>query len=73
MSEKRLINIDELSEYLSTPVGTLYQWISQKRIPYVKLGRSVRFDLEEINQWLKENSHAPTLLTCHYNVCIITL
>ena len=53
---KRLMNIKELSEYLGTPVGTLYQWVSQRRIPFVKLGRSTRFDIEKIQKWINENS-----------------
>lgn len=59
MFEKRLLTIAELSEFLRTPIGTIYHWISQKRIPYVKLGRSVRFDPEQVNLWVKENSQKP--------------
>ena len=56
VSSKRLFNIRQLSEYLGTPVGTLYQWVSQRKIPFVKLGRSTRFDMEKIREWIEQNS-----------------
>ena len=52
--EKRFLRIEELSKYMGTPVATLYTWTHQKKIPHLKMGRSVRFDLREIEAWLKE-------------------
>ena len=52
--EKRFLRIEELSEYMGTPVATLYTWTHQKKIPHLKMGRSVRFDLREIETWLNE-------------------
>ncbi|MDE2217764.1 MAG: helix-turn-helix domain-containing protein [Planctomycetota bacterium] len=49
---KRYANIKEVSEYTSLPVKTLYEWASQGRIPSLKLGRRVLFDLEDINRLL---------------------
>jgi excisionase family DNA binding protein len=59
MLQKRFIGIKELSEYLDTPVGTLYVWICQKKIPYYKIGRNVKFDLEKIEDWLKKKEVKP--------------
>ena len=53
---KRLININELSEYLGLSISTIYSWVSQRRIPFVKCGRLTKFDLERINDWIKESS-----------------
>jgi len=39
---KLLINVKQLSESTGLSVFTLYSWINQKRIPYVKVGRLVR-------------------------------
>ena len=41
---KILIDVKQLSESTGLSVFTLYSWINQKRIPYVKVGRIVRFD-----------------------------
>ena len=51
--EKKFLRVEELSAYMGTPVATLYTWTHQKKIPHLKVGRSVRFDRDEINLWLK--------------------
>jgi excisionase family DNA binding protein len=50
----KLMTIDELSAYLNVKPKTLYDWTYKKQIPYLKLGRLVRFDQEEIDKWMKE-------------------
>lgn len=50
--KKRYVNIKEVSEYTSLPVKTLYEWASIGRIPSIKLGRRVLFDLEDIDRLL---------------------
>ena len=56
---KRLVNIQELSHLLGLSVNTLYTWVSQKRIPYVKCGRLTKFDVREIDKWIEGNSVNP--------------
>ena len=53
MMNKRLINIKELSELTGLSVNTIYAWVSQKRIPYYKIGSLVKFAISEIEEWLK--------------------
>lgn len=48
--EKRYANIKEVSVYTSLPVKTLYDWASQGKIPSIKFGRRVLFDLHDIDQ-----------------------
>jgi len=43
-----LIDINELSRRLSIPKGTLYNWVYLRRIPFLKAGRSLRFDPQEV-------------------------
>ncbi|MFC1631826.1 helix-turn-helix domain-containing protein [Candidatus Omnitrophota bacterium] len=52
--DKRFIGVRELSNYLTITVGTLYVWVSQRRIPFVKINGATRFDLKEIDAWLKD-------------------
>ena len=52
-----LIDINTLSERLSIPKGTLYNWVYQRRIPFIKIGRSLRFDMRDIAEFLKLHSH----------------
>lgn len=49
---KRYANIKETSEYTSLPIKTLYEWASLGRIPSIKLGRLVLFDLNDIDSFM---------------------
>ncbi|MBA7493911.1 hypothetical protein ES702_04476 [subsurface metagenome] len=54
--DRRLLNVKELSELTGLSENTIYCWVSQRRIPFVKLGRLTRFDLQKIEEWIEENS-----------------
>ena len=47
-----LLTPQDLAEYLNISIETIYSWTSMKQIPYYKVGRLVRFDLDEIDKWL---------------------
>jgi excisionase family DNA binding protein len=55
-SPRKLINIDELSALWSVPKATLYNWVNQRRLPYVKLGRSLRFDLIQLEEFRQQST-----------------
>lgn len=48
----RLLTIDQLAEHLGTSHRHLRRLIAERRIPYVKVGRLIRFDPAEIAAWL---------------------
>jgi excisionase family DNA binding protein len=54
--EKKLLNIKELSEYLGVKEHTLYIWVSQRRIPFVKCGRLTKFDVKAVDKWIERNT-----------------
>jgi excisionase family DNA binding protein len=56
MPEINLIDINELARRLSIPKGTLYNWVYLRRIPFVKLGRALRFDPGEIERIVRSSS-----------------
>lgn len=49
----RLLDITQLSEAINIKKKTIYDWTHKGMIPYVKVGRLVRFDLNDIERWLK--------------------
>lgn len=55
-SDKRYLSIKELALYLGIMEGTLYSWVCYKKIPYTKIGRLVKFDIERIDRWVQENA-----------------
>ena len=56
---RRLINIQDVAEYTGLSVHTLYAMVSQRRIPFVKMGRRTMFDREELDRWIAKNSVMP--------------
>ena len=54
--QKRLLTVNEASEYLGIKVNTLYSWVSQKKIDYVKMGRLTKFDIRLIDKYIENNS-----------------
>lgn len=48
----KLMTIEQLSELISVKKKTIYDWTHKGLIPYKKLGRLLRFDLNTIEQWL---------------------
>ncbi len=57
--EKRFIGVEELAAYLDISVNTVYSWAYQRKIPYHKIGRLVKFDLIKINKWLEDRKIDP--------------
>lgn len=61
--EKRLMNIEELSKYIATPKGSIYTMVCLRKFPpgcIVKIGRSLRFEKEAIDNWVTTNKlHTP--------------
>ena len=52
----QLWDIKECSERLRIPVGTLRNWVSQKRIPYVKLGGRCLFSEIDLRRWIEDST-----------------
>jgi len=48
-NEVRLLNVRDAARYLGTTPATLYTKIWRREIPFVKFGRSVRFDLKDLD------------------------
>jgi excisionase family DNA binding protein len=48
----RLLNIDELAEQLGVTTRHIRRLVAEKRVPYLKVGKFVRFDPAEIGEWL---------------------
>jgi excisionase family DNA binding protein len=50
--KRRYVNVKSLSQYTSLSAKTLYEWTTSGRIPSIKIGRRVLFDLEDIDRFL---------------------
>lgn len=52
----KYLNVTQLSDYLGIKPKTLYAWVSEKRIPHKKIGRLVRFELGEVDEWMSSHN-----------------
>ena len=55
--EKELLTAKETAEFLGLSEITIYKMTYRKQIPYVKLGRTKRFDKSKILAWIETNAH----------------
>jgi excisionase family DNA binding protein len=51
---KQYLTPKELAGMLRVDITTVYGWTSDRVIPYIKIGRLVRFDPVKITNWLKQ-------------------
>ena len=56
---RRLLDIKDVAVYTGLSIHTLYTMVSQRRIPYVKLGRLTKFDREQLDKWIKQQTVMP--------------
>lgn len=49
----RLLTADEVAQRLSVPKSWVYKQVATRSIPFVKIGRYVRFEPDAITQWLE--------------------
>lgn len=50
-----LVNVHEAARFLTVSPSTLYGWVWQRRIPFVKIGRAVRFDMADLERFIAQN------------------
>lgn len=60
--QKRLLSTKEAAEYLAMTSAALYQMVHRKKIPVVRIGRALRFDLRALDDWI-DQQREPAELT----------
>jgi len=61
-AEECLVNVSEAARFLAVSVSTLYGWVWQRRISFVKLGRAVRFDMADLKRFVEQNRIHPRIV-----------
>lgn len=57
---ERWVSIDEISEHLGVKKDTIYKWVARKKMPAHKMGRLLKFQIKEVDQWVRAGKAAPT-------------
>ena len=56
---ERLLDVKVTAELLGIKPVTLRLWISQKKVPYYKVGKSIKFKPSEIETWINATRVEP--------------
>ena len=59
---KKYISVKDLAEYISMKPSTIYGWVHEGYIPHYKIGGGVRFNIEEIERWIKKKKAKSILI-----------
>ncbi len=52
---RRLITAKETGQYLSLSTETIYRMASLKKLPYLKIGDRVLFDIKTLDHWIEKH------------------
>ncbi|TRZ50688.1 MAG: DNA-binding protein [Dehalococcoidia bacterium] len=51
---KKLYNAKEIIEFLDISYPTLYKWMREQELPGMRIGTTLKFNIEEVSEWLKK-------------------
>jgi len=54
-----LLTIQQAATRTSLSVHTLYTMVSQRRIPFIRFGKAIRFDPVAIERWIQQHTVLP--------------
>ena len=53
------LTVREAAKYLGTTAPSLYARVWRREVPFIKIGRSVRFDIEDLKKLIDASRVAP--------------
>jgi excisionase family DNA binding protein len=54
-NETGLLTVQDAAKFLAVSTSTLYGWVWQRRISFVKMGRALRFERIELQKFIQAN------------------
>ncbi len=58
-TDTRLVDIETVALYLGVTVRHVRRLVAERRIPFVKWGRLLRFDVDAIDRWIGDHGVDP--------------
>ena len=58
----RLLGVREAARFLGTTPASLYLMVWRREVPFVKLGRSLRFDVKDLDALIESSKVKPDAL-----------
>lgn len=50
-----MISVREAAQMLGIAPSTVYRFVHQQRLPFIKIGSRVLFDLDDLSEWVREH------------------
>lgn len=51
-----LLTVAEVARWLRVNIRTIYRWVRAEQLPYIRLGRGLRFTRAEVGAWIRRRS-----------------
>lgn len=58
MMTERWLSVDEIAEHLGIKKDTVYKWTRKRNMPFHKVGKLLKFQIKEVDKWVKEGKAA---------------
>ncbi len=55
----RWLSVTEIAEHLGVKKDTVYKWAARKNMPAHKVGRLLKFQVKEVDKWIRAGKAAP--------------
>lgn len=52
-TQDRWLSVEEIAEHLGVSKESIYRWLERGRIPAHRVGKQWRFQVEEVNEWVR--------------------
>lgn len=57
----RWLSVQEIAQYLGISKETIYRWVESDKIPAHKVGKQWKFQVSEVNSWIKSGESSKLL------------
>ena len=51
-----ILNREEIAKYCSVSKQTIFRWQKHFKFPHKKIGRSIRYLQDEVDEWVRDHS-----------------
>ena len=55
---ERWLSVEEIAQHLGVQRETIYKWVAKRKMPSHKVGRLLKFQVNEVDQWVREGKSA---------------
>jgi excisionase family DNA binding protein len=57
----RWLSVQEIAQYLGISKETIYRWVESDKIPAHKVGKQWKFQVSEVDSWIKSGEASKLL------------